>query len=32
MYTKKERDKLFNSIINNIKNSHNIIGTYLIGS
>lgn len=32
MYTQKQRDDLFNIIINKIKESKNIIGTYLIGS
>lgn len=32
MYTIKDREKFFNNIINNVKLSHNIIGTYLIGS
>lgn len=32
MYTTKERDKFFKNILNNIKKSENIIGTYLIGS
>lgn len=32
MYTIKERDSFFEHIIKSIENSHNIIGTYLIGS